>query len=170
MNLVWQGSYRCCGPFYVCIYVWMLCRCVYLCVCFLHYLCLRILFRHHETLQVHLGEAEVRSLCIRAREVFMSQPALLEVEAPLKICGGSCELLFLVCCRVYDLKRTHEIWLQGMCMVSTMMCFVYLSMVVSPQSQTTCFWATMWIVESRVWKLYAYYWRSRLNTQRTFSC
>ncbi|KAA8493762.1 Serine/threonine-protein phosphatase PP1-alpha catalytic subunit [Porphyridium purpureum] len=37
--------------------------------------------------QVNLSETEVRDLCMRAREVFMSQSALLELEAPIKICG-----------------------------------------------------------------------------------
>lgn len=37
--------------------------------------------------QVNLSEAEVRGLCTRSREIFMSQPILLELEAPLKICG-----------------------------------------------------------------------------------
>ena len=36
---------------------------------------------------VNLTEAEVRGLCMRAREIFISQPILLELEAPLKICG-----------------------------------------------------------------------------------
>jgi hypothetical protein len=37
--------------------------------------------------QVNLTENEVRMLCIRSREIFMSQPMLLELEAPIKICG-----------------------------------------------------------------------------------
>jgi serine/threonine-protein phosphatase PP1 catalytic subunit len=37
--------------------------------------------------QVNLSEQEVRSLCLRSREIFMSQPILLELEAPLKVCG-----------------------------------------------------------------------------------
>jgi len=37
--------------------------------------------------QVNLTEAEIRGLCTSAREVFMSQPVLLELEAPIKICG-----------------------------------------------------------------------------------
>lgn len=36
---------------------------------------------------VNLTEAEVRGLCIKARDIFISQPILLELEAPLKICG-----------------------------------------------------------------------------------
>ncbi len=37
--------------------------------------------------QVNLTEAEIRWLCIKSREVFTSQPVLLELEAPIKICG-----------------------------------------------------------------------------------
>ncbi|KAJ1456521.1 Metallo-dependent phosphatase-like protein [Pelagophyceae sp. CCMP2097] len=37
--------------------------------------------------QVQLDENEIRMLCVRAREIFMSQPILLELEAPIKICG-----------------------------------------------------------------------------------
>ncbi|GFZ06682.1 Calcineurin-like metallo-phosphoesterase superfamily protein [Actinidia rufa] len=37
--------------------------------------------------QVHLTEAEIRNLCVASKEVFLSQPNLLELEAPIKICG-----------------------------------------------------------------------------------
>jgi len=36
---------------------------------------------------VQLAEGEIRQLCATAREIFLSQPCLLELEAPLKICG-----------------------------------------------------------------------------------
>jgi serine/threonine-protein phosphatase PP1 catalytic subunit len=36
---------------------------------------------------VQLAETEIRGLCSAAREIFLSQPCLLELEAPLKICG-----------------------------------------------------------------------------------
>ena len=36
---------------------------------------------------VQMSEAEVRGLCLKSREIFLSQPILLELEAPLKICG-----------------------------------------------------------------------------------
>jgi len=34
-----------------------------------------------------MTEGEVRGLCLKSREIFLSQPILLELEAPLKICG-----------------------------------------------------------------------------------
>jgi hypothetical protein len=37
--------------------------------------------------QVQLAENEIRLLCLTAKEIFMSQPNLLELEAPIKICG-----------------------------------------------------------------------------------
>ena len=43
--------------------------------------------------QVQLTENEIRTLCVRAREIFISQPILLELEAPIKICGTSCDYL-----------------------------------------------------------------------------
>jgi hypothetical protein len=39
------------------------------------------------TKQVHLTEADIRQLCSSAKEIFLSQPNLLELEAPIKICG-----------------------------------------------------------------------------------
>lgn len=38
--------------------------------------------------QVNLTETEIRGLCLHAREVFLQQPILLELEAPIKICGA----------------------------------------------------------------------------------
>ena len=51
---------------------------------------------------VNLTEAEIRGLCNKSREVFLSQPILLELEAPLKICGASMTVLCCVamCCDV----------------------------------------------------------------------
>ena len=36
---------------------------------------------------VQLTEGEIRGLCLKSREIFLSQPIMLELEAPLKICG-----------------------------------------------------------------------------------
>lgn len=37
--------------------------------------------------QVQLSEPEIRQLCLVSRGVFLHQPNLLEIEAPVKICG-----------------------------------------------------------------------------------
>lgn len=37
--------------------------------------------------QVQLSESEIRQLCTAAKEIFLQQPNLLELEAPIKICG-----------------------------------------------------------------------------------
>lgn len=38
--------------------------------------------------QVQLTEAEIKHLCSSSKEIFLSQPNLLELEAPIKICGN----------------------------------------------------------------------------------
>ena len=50
---------------------------------------------------VQLTENEVRGLCLKSREIFLSQPILLELEAPLKICGD-------IHGQYYDLLRLFE--------------------------------------------------------------
>ena len=36
---------------------------------------------------VTLNEEDIKHLCTKSRELFISQPNLLELEAPIKICG-----------------------------------------------------------------------------------
>ncbi|KAL0456760.1 UNVERIFIED_CONTAM: Serine/threonine-protein phosphatase PP1, partial [Sesamum latifolium] len=36
--------------------------------------------------QVRLSESEMRQLCVQSRQIFLQQPTLLELEAPIKIC------------------------------------------------------------------------------------
>ncbi|XP_071849123.1 serine/threonine-protein phosphatase alpha-2 isoform [Apostichopus japonicus] len=50
---------------------------------------------------VQLTESEIRNLCLKSREIFLSQPILLELEAPLKICGD-------IHGQYYDLLRLFE--------------------------------------------------------------
>ena len=37
--------------------------------------------------QVQLSESEIRLLCVFSKEIFLQQPNLLDLEAPIKICG-----------------------------------------------------------------------------------
>ena len=38
--------------------------------------------------QVNLTEQQIRDLCLKSKEIFLSQPMLLELEPPIKICGS----------------------------------------------------------------------------------
>lgn len=48
----------------------------------------KIVRRHRPGRSVDLEEYEIKYLCTKSGEIFMSQPMLLELEAPLKICGA----------------------------------------------------------------------------------
>lgn len=48
------------------------------------------------TKTVQLTEAEIRQLCVVSKEIFLSQPNLLELEAPIKICGNKFEILIRI--------------------------------------------------------------------------
>ncbi|KAH7287742.1 hypothetical protein KP509_32G071600 [Ceratopteris richardii] len=41
----------------------------------------------HPGKQVQLSESEIRQLCSTSKNIFMQQPNLMELEAPIKICG-----------------------------------------------------------------------------------
>lgn len=43
--------------------------------------------------QVQLSESEIRQLCTASRAIFLSQPNLLELEAPIKVCGKDARFL-----------------------------------------------------------------------------
>ena len=45
---------------------------------------------------VSLSEEDLKHLCLKSREIFIGQPNLLELEAPIKICGK-----FIIACDNY---------------------------------------------------------------------
>lgn len=55
--------------------------------------------------QVQLLEAEIRYLCTKAREIFISQPILLELEAPIKVRN-----FFLFFNVVWLTKHLTDLW------------------------------------------------------------
>lgn len=48
---------------------------------------IRRLLEGKEGKQVQLSEGEIRQLCINARQIFISEPNLLQIKAPIRICG-----------------------------------------------------------------------------------
>lgn len=47
--------------------------------------------------QVQLSESEIRQLCVNARQIFLSQPILLNLRAPIRICGMILDLGLFFC-------------------------------------------------------------------------
>ena len=45
---------------------------------------------------VQLSETEIKQLCFVSRDIFLRQPNLLELEAPVKICGTLLSLFLSV--------------------------------------------------------------------------
>ncbi|KAK8712493.1 hypothetical protein V6N13_147732 [Hibiscus sabdariffa] len=63
--------------------------------------------------QVQLSEGEIRQLCINSRQIFLSQPTLLRIHAPIRICGQlSSSLSLMYVCDIHgqyqDLLRLFE--------------------------------------------------------------
>ena len=66
---------------------------------------------------VQLEEYEIKYLCLTARDIFINQPILLELEAPIKICGTCTAFSFVtqltyrsgdIHGQYYDLLRLFE--------------------------------------------------------------
>lgn len=92
--------------------------------------------------QVQLLETEIRYLCTKAREIFISQPILLELEAPIKVS---------TCVTVSSCRRADaDLALRSavISMGNTMICSVCSSMAASPRKPTTSFLETMSIAAS----------------------
>jgi hypothetical protein len=82
--------------------------------------------------QVDLSETEIRGLCLHSREVLLAQPMLLELEAPIKICGTHERCVSLRRCAVLTTPFP-----QATFTANTTTCFVYSSMEASLQNRIT---------------------------------
>lgn len=111
--------------------------------------------------QVQLNEPEIQGLILKSREVFMSQSTLLELEAPIKICGD-------IHGQYYDLLRLFEYGgfppeanylFLGVERASQLYCLIF-----PPRLQET-----MWIEGSSPWKQFAWFWLLRSSTPKTSS-
>lgn len=38
--------------------------------------------------KIQICEAEIRHICMLAKDIFLTQPNLLELEAPINVCGN----------------------------------------------------------------------------------
>ena len=63
--------------------------------------------RHSNRLNVGLAESEIKDVCIKVREIFLSQDMLLQLEPPLKICGDIHGQL-KYCCNFSQANVTEE--------------------------------------------------------------
>ncbi|KAI8011400.1 Serine/threonine-protein phosphatase PP1 [Camellia lanceoleosa] len=52
--------------------------------------------------QVQLSESEIRHLCVQSKEIFLQQPNLLELDAPIKICGFLIMVGYLLSLNTYS--------------------------------------------------------------------
>lgn len=60
--------------------------------------------------QVQLLETEIRYLCTKAREIFISQPILLELEAPIKVLFPTLSFHLLLGFKSRDMELEGHIW------------------------------------------------------------
>jgi len=63
--------------------------------------------------QVQLSEAEIRQLCVEAKQVLLSQPNLLRIHAPVKICGGPPPFVHLAYACACSHFRRHVLFKPG---------------------------------------------------------
>ena len=57
--------------------------------------------------QVQLSEIEIRQLCVNARQIFLNQPNLLDLHAPIRICGTR-YVLFLFIMLLQTMRKITE--------------------------------------------------------------
>lgn len=71
---------------------------------------------------VRLAEVEIQQLCTVSRQIFLGQPNLLELEAPIKICGQLRPATFpstdLPCLFLGLIVAVARSWIPGLLCVS----------------------------------------------------
>ena len=109
-----------------------------------------------------MTEGEVRGLCLKSREIFLSQPILLELEAPLKICGEQRSIGMF--------PRLSPIVVKVISMVNTPIFFVSSNTVDFHLSRIISSSVIMSIVANNLSKRYVYYLPTRLERDKGWSC
>lgn len=98
--------------------------------------------------QVQLSETEIRQLCSTAREIFLQQPNLLELEAPIKICGNffNSVFLFYYCFMISCFSMGfHDLFFNmTFCLVFFLLSGVHDSLAVYECLREVC-WRWIWI-------------------------
>ena len=89
---------------------------------------------------VQLTENEIRGLCLKSREIFLSQPILLELEAPLKICGKDKCLFWYDWCRPSFLQLRYKL---VFCDLNIFSSFVLSGFVSACICVVACFFSTI---------------------------
>jgi hypothetical protein len=113
--------------------------------------------------QVQLLETEIRYLCTKAREIFISQPILLELEAPIKVSATPS------CARTSTRRANILFRFAVIYMGSTTIFCACSSTAASHRKQTTSSSVTMSTVASSPWKPFACFSHTRSSTLRISS-
>ena len=98
--------------------------------------------------QVRLLEAEIRYLCAKAREIFNSQPMLVELESPLTV--GQVQTFRVLCAISADIVRSSVTFTDS----TTTFSEVSRTADFHPR-KTMCSWATTWATADSPWRLCA---------------
>jgi hypothetical protein len=89
--------------------------------------------------QVQLSEGEIKQLCVASREIFIQQPNLLELAAPIKICGAHYLSLLLLLLFFFSLFFFRLVkFSRGSFKIGWFLCDYYFSDV---------FYFFMWLVD-----------------------
>ena len=117
--------------------------------------------------QVQLLESEIRYLCTKSREIFISQPILLELEAPIKVCNI---LSFFLEARASSFWLYMGFRYAGISTVNITISYACLNMADSRRKQITSFSGIMWTVASNRSRPSAFFSRIRSSIRKTFLC